>query len=129
MAGLHLPWGCRQIFSILNHMTCAHSGHAYMRPHVRLDAVRRSAPGELGVQAGCRVDDGGEQERKGGANGGLSGQLREEVGRHAVAALGALALHDQALLGEHVQALHQAAHGCIDGTHLHRRQGEGSQHA
>ena len=81
------------------------------------------------MQAGCWVDDGSKKERKGGANGGLGGQLGEEVGRHAVAALGALALHDQALLGEHVQALHQAAHGRVDGAHLRQSQSEGSQHA
>ena len=73
------------------------------------------------MKAGRRVDDGSKQEGEQGANGRLSGQLGEEVGRHSITALGPLPLHDGALLGEDIQALHQAAHGRIDGPYLQQQ--------
>ena len=47
-----------------------------------------------------RAKDEGEE----GRDGQLCGQLGAKVGRHVIAVLGALPLHDQPLLGEHLAA-------------------------
>lgn len=70
----------------------------------RLD---RELPEQLGVQAGRGVDNGRKEQRKYRANRGLGGELGCKVGRNGVAALSALALHENALLGEHVKRLDQ----------------------